>query len=94
MDMLTGRYFQSTVETIKRAENKINHQLLQHMDASLSEFYDELGLVPTSYSDSVGWNAANMVEVKISTTMSADQRPCLAVEFQPHPFSTYSRFHE
>jgi Family of unknown function (DUF6353) len=94
MDMLTGRYFQSSVESIKRAENVINRSLIQHMDASLSEFFDEIGLSPTSYSDTVGWNAAHPVEVKISATLSADQRPCLAIDFQPHPFTTYSRFHE
>jgi Family of unknown function (DUF6353) len=94
MDMLTGRYFQSSVESIKRAENVINRSLINHMDASLSEFFDEIGLSPTSYSDTVGWNAAHPVEVKISATLSSDQRPCLAIDFQPHPFTTYSRFHE
>ena len=94
MDSLTGRYFESTVEDIKRAENKINSQMIQQMDASLSEFYDEIGLSSTTYSDSVGWNAANLVTVQISTAMSADQRPCLVLNFHPLPFQTYSRYHE
>lgn len=94
MDMLSGRYFRSTNEDLKRAENKINHALLHHMDASLSEFYEEIGLAPTSLSDTVGWNAANIVELKISTAMTPDGRPCLAVDFHPHPFATYSRFHD
>lgn len=91
MDMLTGRYFMSSMEDLKRAENKINHTLNQHMDASLTEFFEEVGLAPTTFSDQVGWNAAQMVELQISATMTPDDRPCLAVEFNPHPFSDYYR---
>lgn len=89
LDLHSGRYFQSTVEEIKRAENKVNHELLNFMHVSLSEFYDELGLPPTSYSDHVGWNANDRVEVKISATMTPDQRPCMAVDFAHHPYSNY-----
>jgi hypothetical protein len=93
-DMMSGRYFESTNEDLKRAENWVNHQLLHHMDCSLSEFYAQIGIDPTSYSDSVGWNAANALELQITTAMTPDNRPCLAVDFHPHPFPTYSRFHE
>lgn len=88
-DMLTGRYFQSTVENIKKAENRLNHALLNHDYASLSEFYEEIGLAPTSYTDEVGWNSARdgTVEVRFSTAMSQDDKPCVAVDFNtaPHP---------
>lgn len=94
MDMLTGRYFESTMEDLKRAENKINHETLKSMGSSLSEFYDEIGLAPTAYSEQVGWGPDNMMELKISTTMSVDGRPCLAVDFEPHPFDNYWRLHE
>jgi hypothetical protein len=90
-DMLTGRYFQSTVEDIKRAENKMNYQLLHHMSASLSEFYDEVGLPPTSYTDSVGWNQTERFEVRFSTVLSPDNRPCLAIDFAHPPQLEYSR---
>jgi Family of unknown function (DUF6353) len=94
-DMTTGRYFQSSVEEIKRAENKINYTLNNHMYASLSEFYDEIGLPPTSFTDHVGWNANNRVEVLLSTTMSTDQRPCIAMEFRTPPFTDYhANFHD
>jgi hypothetical protein len=88
-DMHTGRYFSSTVEDIKRAENKINHELLNHAYASLSEFYDEIGLPPTSYSDNVGWNLNGQVEVKFSTVMSPDKRPCIAIDFNIPPSADY-----
>lgn len=90
-DMTTGRYFQSTVEEIKRAENKINYNLIHFMSASLSEFYDEIGLPPTTYSDAVGWNLHNKMEVMFSTTMSSDGRPCIAIDFSKQPIADYDR---
>jgi hypothetical protein len=93
-DMTTGRYFQSTVEEVKKAVNKINHDLNNFMYASLSSFYDELGLPPTTYSDMVGWNANAQMDVQLSTTMSSDNRPCIAVEFNPPPFAEYDRLYD
>ena len=90
-DMTTGRYFQSTVEDIKRAENKVNYELIHFMHASLSQFYDEIGLPPTSFSDSVGWNVNNHIEVQFSTVMSSDQRPCIAIDFLKHPVADYEK---
>lgn len=90
-DMLTGRYFQSTVEEIKRAENKINHDLIHFMDASLSEFYDLIGLPPTQYSDTVGWTVNQHVEVDFSTILSSDDRPCIAISFKDNPIADYHK---
>jgi hypothetical protein len=93
-DMGSGRYFQSTVEEIKRAENKINYELIHSMSASLSEFYGEIGLAPTSYSDSVGWNTNNHLEVLFSTVLSPDGRPCLAIDFSLQPRADYDRLYD
>ena len=93
-DGLTGRYFNSTMEELHRAENKINHIINNQMGASLSEFYDEIGLAPTAYSDEVGWNPDQLIELRISATMSQDSRPCMVVDFQPHPFASYWTPHE
>jgi hypothetical protein len=90
-DMMTGRYFMSTMETIRQAENKINYELVNHMYASLSSFYDEIGLAPTPYSDTVGWNVNERLEVVISTVLSPDNRPCLAVDFSTPPIAEYAR---
>lgn len=93
-DMTTGRYFVSSVEDIKRAENKINHELNNFMSASLSQFYDEIGLPPTTYSDNVGWNGNNQVEIHFSTVMSPDNRPCVAIDFANQPISDYHRVYD
>lgn len=90
-DMHTGRYFMSSHEAIKQAENKINYELVHFCAASLSQFYDEIGLPPTSYSDMVGWDVNNHMEVYITTTLSADNRPCLAIDFSNPPVYEYNR---
>lgn len=94
-DMLTGRYFRSTVENVKKAENRINTALLNHEYASLSEFYEEIGLAPTNYSDEVGWNLSRngQLEVKFSTTLSPDDQPCIAIDFTVAPHPAYNQLY-
>lgn len=88
-DEHSGRYFQSSVEEIKRAENKMNHELLNFMRVSLSEFYQEIGLPPTSYSDHVGWNANNRIEIAFSAVLTPDNRPCMGIDFVNPPSTEY-----
>jgi hypothetical protein len=90
-DMTTGRYFVSSMEKIRQAENKVNYDIINHDYASLSAFYDEIGLPPTPYSDTVGWNTINRLEVTFSTVLSPDNRPCIAIDFLSAPFIEYSR---
>jgi hypothetical protein len=90
-DMHSGRYFHSSMEKLRRAENKINFEILNHMYASLSSFYDEIGLAPTSYSDDVGWNGNELFEISFSSVISPDGRPCIAFDFARAPFAEYAR---
>lgn len=93
-DMYTGRYFQSTVEKIRQAENKINFEILNHLYASLSSFYNEIGIPATQYSDEVGWNGlTDRFEVRFSTVMSPDNRPCIAMEFTRPPMPEYTKLY-
>jgi hypothetical protein len=90
-DMLSGRYFQSSVEAIKKAENAVNFEIVNFMACSLSKFYDEIGLPPTTMSDILGFNLDNRCEVSFSTTMSTDDRPCIAIDFHYVPVQRYNK---
>jgi Family of unknown function (DUF6353) len=92
-DNLTGRYFESSTEAIRRAENKINQEIIQHNFASLSQFYDLIGLPATRYSDEVGWNSFNgkLLEVTFSTTLTQDEKPCLLIDFTIGPTEEYHK---
>src|SRR4029077_17017748 len=92
-DNITGRYFESSVEQIKRAENVINRDIIHHMYASLSFFYEQIGLQPTRNSDEVCWNSNQLVEVTFSTTMSTDGRPCMVLDFTVGPTLDYTRLY-
>lgn len=90
-DTFSGRYFRSTVDRIKKAENEINAEILTCDGASLSRFYDEIGLEPTAHSDSVGWNMDNRCDVQISAVMTKEDKPCLSVDFAGWPKPDYGR---
>lgn len=90
-DAFTGRYFKSDMETLKKAQNDLNHKLLNDYYASLSDFYDLVGLPPTSYSDEVGWNSDKLLELQFSTVLSDDGRPCISIDFRMAPIRDYYR---
>lgn len=90
-DAFSGRYFTSNAERIRRAQNDINHQVNTDCYASLTDFYSIIGLAPTSMSDEVGWNVDRLMDLKFSTTMSPDGRPCLSFDFTVSPVRSYYR---
>ena len=93
-DITSGRYFQSNRNDIEKAEIAVNHEILGFTrGASLSEFYDNIGLSPTGYSDTVGWNHDHLCRVRFSSEISVDDRPCLAIDFVEAPFPHYYRIH-
>jgi hypothetical protein len=90
-DMYSDRYFNSTAEKIRAGQNKINEELFQSQYASLSAFYDYVGLPPTGFSNDVGWNMATTgaCEVRITAHKSPDDKPCLAFDFVVPPRPEY-----
>jgi hypothetical protein len=92
-DSLTGRYFKSSVEAIRRAENEINKQILDTDYATLSDFFDKLGLRATAFSNEMGWNTDRMLEVRFSTVISDDNQPCISIEYDELPIRDYFRMH-
>lgn len=88
-DEPTGRYFRSTMENIKAAVNATNAEVLNHDYANASFFYEEIGLPATSWTEEVGWNRDHPMDVKYSTVMSPDNRPCIAIDFTVLPKLDY-----
>jgi hypothetical protein len=93
-EQFTGRYFASSMETLKSAQNSVNHLILSgDNSASLSDFYDRVGLNHTQLSDEVGWNLDNMLELTFSTTMDELDRPVLTFDYKVVPVRNYFRIH-
>ena len=61
-DDYSGRYFESTMEDVLRAELEINKLLCVCGGAYLNEFYDALGIPTVDYGEHMGWSTFMMLE--------------------------------
>lgn len=90
-EAFTGRFFISDMETLRKAENDTNHQVNNDYYASLTDFYERIGLDKTSLSDEVGWNCNKLLEVQYSTVLSPDGRPCISIDYAVAPIRDFYR---
>jgi len=90
-DLFTGRYFFSDMESLRRAQNDINYEINNSYYASLTDFYERVGLDKTSMSDDFGWNADKLLELHFSTALTPSGRPCLTFDFKVMPIRGYAR---
>lgn len=90
-DSFTGRYFKSDIETIRKAQNDVNAQVINDMYCSQNEFYHKIGLAPAAIGEEFGWTTDRFMEINFSTHLSEDGRPCLSLEFIPGPIRNYWR---
>lgn len=92
LDNWTGRYFRCSVEKIKRAQNKLNEDMINATTyASMGDFYEAIGLNKSELSDHFGWNTANLIDLQISTTMTEDERPCVVISHNNAPKHDYDK---
>lgn len=87
-DSITGRYFNSEIEKVKRIINELNRRLMTEMYISLNEFYYDLGLEPTKLGNDLGFNIDNgLLDVTFSSQLTKEGRPCLVLNYE-----VYSKF--
>lgn len=92
-DGIFGRYFKSDMETIKKAINKINRDIVCDMYASLNDFYNEIGLNPIKIGDDLGWSIDDgTIDVEFSSQLADDGTPCLVIMYTVSPRYNYSNF--
>lgn len=93
-DPISGRYFMCSIETIKRAENELNKQMLHDISGyvSLNEFYDELGLDHTSVGDDLGWNTDQLIDINFSSQLNDDGEPSVVLDYLVAPKYDYYKF--
>jgi len=92
-DKPAGRYFTSTMEQIRQAVNTTNAEVHNHGFALLSFFYTELGLAETTWSEEVGFNSENLLELNFSTTFAPGNKPCIVFDFARLPKADYDPKH-
>lgn len=84
---LTGRYFRSDREHIKRAENALNKSLLHDICGyvTLNEFFDEIDLPRADIGDRIGWNTDEILDISFSSQLADNGEPALVIDYVSIP---------
>lgn len=93
-DYLSGRYFESDIDRIRRAENEINKRMLHDITgyASLNDFYDEIGLDRIPNGETIGWNVMKgLLDIHLTSHIADDGRPAIVVDHNVEPTYGYDR---
>ena len=89
-DAISGRYFKSDIEKIKKAECELNRQMLDDMYVSLNDFYYEIGLDSVKLGDELGWNVdSGYIDLSFSSQLASDGTPCLVIDYRVAPRYDY-----
>ena len=92
-ESLSGRYFESDMESIKHAVNVLNAQMLDDMYVSLNDFYDLIGLSYTDMGEKLGWSIDDgLVETSFSAKTTDDGQLCLVLDYVTQPKYNFDRF--
>ena len=90
---LSGRYFKSTIDKIKKAEIKLDRQMIQEMYVSLNDFYWEIGLDGTDLGDRMGWNLSKgYMDLSFSSQLADDGTPCAVIVYGIPPVYDYQNY--
>lgn len=91
-DTISGRYFKSTMDRLKKAENKLNYELLHNVYFSLNDFYDELDLSSTDVGRDLGWNVDDgLIEIYYSSQITETGVPCIVINYTTQPKYGFSK---
>lgn len=86
MDAMSGRYFRSDLDKIRKIVNELNRRMNYENYISLDDLYSELGLDSTSTSNYLGWNLDDgLIEVDFHTCLAENDEPCVVVDFTVRP---------
>lgn len=80
-ELYTGRYFMSSMESLKKAQNDVNFDIINQLYVTLDSFYDCIGIPHTAHSSELGWDSSEKMELVFCTTLTEDGKPCLAFNY-------------
>ena len=85
-DKLSGRYFTSTHETIRKVFNNLDYELRSEMRIDLNELYYALNLPPIDLGTFVEFNLEKgQIEPIFSTQLDPNGKPCLVIDYDIYP---------
>ena len=79
-DPLSGRYFKSDIEAIRKAENILNKRMRDELNIMLNEFYAEIGLDDCEVGEQLGWDIdKGYIDIDFSSQLDQHGTPCLVL---------------
>ena len=93
-DPISGRYFKSDIERIKKTQNELNKRMLEDMFGyiALNEFYDEIGLENISIGEDLGWNVnRGLIDIDFTSQIADNGEPSIVLEYRVAPRYDYSK---
>lgn len=95
MEPLSKRYFKSDPDLIRKAEIRLNKQILTDITGyvSLNEFYDEIGLERTDLGDDLGWNTSNTIDIDFDLIKTDDDKALWVIYYTNAPKYKYDNLY-
>lgn len=99
-DDFSGRYFESTMEDVIKAEYYINRTISTDGGAYLNEWFEELGLEETDYGNHLGWSAGLLMdctwtcwlEFGHEKTLIDDDLECIIITMSLEPMMDFEYY--
>jgi hypothetical protein len=92
VDGWSGRAISSTMETVKKAINDANKEILDYSYISLTDFYESIGLDAIQESGSIGWSSEHLLDVSFTSVLK-DDRAVVVMTFKKAPTATFRDGH-
>lgn len=85
-DRLSGRYFNCDMAVIEAAVNELNYRMLDEMNVTVNDFYDEINLPQNELGDRMGWNIeSGKIRLVRDYGPAKNGEPCAVISFSPPP---------
>lgn len=85
-DTLSGRYFKSDIETVRKIQNDFNEELLTDMYKPVNEFYYMLGLEPIEMGRAAGWDVdMGKLDIRFSAKIASNGEPAIVLDYSIYP---------
>lgn len=73
-DEFSGRYFESTMADVLRAEYEVNRRLSQFAGLYLNDWYDLLDIPRVDYGDYMGWSSSELYDATWESWLDFDHK--------------------
>lgn len=85
-DSYSGRFFKSDIETLRRIENELNHNIVHQLWVSVNDLYYLIGLEGIKLGEDIGWDPDQLIEFKFIPTIYKDEEVCIILDYEIRDF--------